>query len=154
MEVWLKPLKVLIVEDELVLALELQDIIEEAGHTVACHAAEGRRAKALAEKYSPDVALIDIRLRDSVSGIEVANHLARKTGTLTVFATASADELPQDLCGACGVIAKPYAEGAIPAALDFISKCLKRAVAPGPAPRGLRLAPAYAELWRVPRAAG
>ena len=61
--------------------------------------------------------------------------------------TANVKRLPEDFAGACGVIGKPYSEHGVRSALRFLEACLRDGVAPGPAPLGLELAPAWAERW-------
>ena len=62
-------MKVMIVEDEMLLAMELQWEIEAAGHTVVGQAASGAQALELLETSPPEFAFVDIQLQDGPKGI-------------------------------------------------------------------------------------
>ncbi|KYH08256.1 MULTISPECIES: sigma 54-interacting transcriptional regulator [Chryseobacterium] len=68
-------LKVLIVEDQFIEANNLQIIIERVGYQVIGLARSVEEALAIIEKEQPDLALVDIKLQDSVSGIALAPTL-------------------------------------------------------------------------------
>lgn len=67
--------RVLIVEDEALIALHLEQIVTEAGHRVIGIAFDPVEAAALAAEERPDFAFVDMRLRHDGSGLEVARHL-------------------------------------------------------------------------------
>ena len=67
--------KVLICEDEPVLAADLALIVEEAGHTVCGVFRNAREALSSAEKLDPDLAIIDLSLADGETGGAVAQTL-------------------------------------------------------------------------------
>lgn len=141
------PLNVLIVEDEVLLAAELAYLVEEVGCRHVGHAMSSDEARALASELRPDLALVDVHLTDGPTGIEVARAIADDCGGVALFMTANVKRLPPDFAGACGVIGKPYSEHGVKKALAFLSTCLRDGHAPGPAPVGLELAPAFAERW-------
>jgi CheY-like chemotaxis protein len=141
------PLSVLIVEDEVLLATELEFLVEEAGCKPVGHAMCSEEARELASELKPDLALVDVHLRDGPTGIEVARLIAHDCGGVALFMTANVKRLPEDFAGACGVIGKPYSEHGVRSALKFLGVCLREGRAPGPAPIGLELAPAWAERW-------
>lgn len=140
-------LDVLIVEDEMLLAIELEHLIEEAGcHPLGC-AMSSQEAVALAEQLKPDLALVDVHLSDGPTGVDVARRIADDCGGIALFMTANVKRLPDDFAGACGVIGKPYSEHGVKTALAYLAVCLTEGLAPGPIPVGLTLAPAYAQRW-------
>lgn len=142
-------LDVLIVEDEMLLAIELEHLIEEAGfHSLGC-AMSSDEAVTLARQLHPDLALIDVHLSDGPTGVEVARRIAKDCGGVALFMTANVKRLPDDFAGACGVIGKPYSGHGVKSALSYLAICLTVGHAPGPAPAGLTLAPAYADRWGV-----
>lgn len=141
------PLSVLIVEDEVLLATELSYLVEEVGCREVGHAMSSEEAIALAALLRPDLALVDVHLRDGPTGIDVARRIARDCGGVALFMTANVKRLPEDLAGACGVIGKPYSEYGVKTALTYLSACLRDGIAPGPPPAGFQLAPAWAERW-------
>jgi CheY-like chemotaxis protein len=85
------PARILIVEDEAIVALDLCARLEARGHVVAGVAASAAEALTLARSTRPELALVDIRLRDGDDGIDVAEALARDQGTAVVFLTAYRD---------------------------------------------------------------
>jgi CheY-like chemotaxis protein len=142
-------MEVLIVEDEVLLAVELEHVLEEAGHHVVGHAMEAAEAVSLAGRHKPDLALVDVHLQDGPSGVDAARTLTNDCGAVVLFMTANKQRLPADFAGACGVISKPYSEQGVRRALDFVSNCIRDGCAGRTPPPGLDLSPAYAELWRV-----
>jgi CheY-like chemotaxis protein len=149
------PLNVMIVEDEVLLAMELGFIIQDVGWRDVGHAMSGDEALALAEALHPDLALVDVHLSDGPTGVEVARRIAHDCGVVALFMTANVKRVPADFAGACGVIGKPYSEASVRAALAYLRICLSEARAPGLPPPGLTLAPAFAELWgldEIPKA--
>lgn len=105
------PMRVLIVEDEELIALDLQEILEGDGHTVVGQATTADEAVKLATKHKPDVALMDVELSDGSNGLVVAEALGRKLKLPVVFLTARNDFMvramtlePEPL----GYITKPF----------------------------------------------
>lgn len=144
-----EPLNVLIVEDEVLLAVELGFLVREVGCRDVGHAMSSVEAVELASTLHPDLALVDVHLRDGPTGVEVARQIAHDCGGVALFMTANVRRLPEDFAGACGVIGKPYSEAGVKTALCFLETCLRQGRAPGRPPLGLTLAPAYAERWGV-----
>ena len=150
-----RPLEVLIVEDEVLLATELEFLVEEVGCLSVGLAMSSDEAVAMADTLRPDLALVDVHLRDGPTGVEVARTIHDKCGGVALFMTANVKRLPDDFAGACGVIGKPYSEHGVKTALAYLTVCLREGQAPGPPPIGLQLSPAYAERWgltALPRA--
>jgi CheY-like chemotaxis protein len=141
------PINVLIVEDEVLLAVELGYIVQEAGCRHVGHAMSSDEAVALADALRPDLALVDVHLSDGPTGVEVARRIAKDCGGVALFMTANVKRLPEDLAGACGVIGKPYSENAVKTALAYLKVCLRTGQAPGLPPLGLTLSPAFAARW-------
>jgi CheY-like chemotaxis protein len=142
-----QPLGVLIVEDEVLLAVELGFLLEEAGCHSVGHAMSSDEAVTLAHDLQPDLALVDVHLRDGPTGVEVARAIHEDCGAVALFMTANVRRLPDDFAGACGVIGKPYSSHGVKTALEYLKVCMRQGYAPGPAPIGLTLSPSYAELW-------
>jgi two-component system, response regulator PdtaR len=103
-------LRILVVEDEWLVADYIVDILEEAGHEVVATAATGEQALGLLEPTGIDVALLDINLKGSLSGIEVA-RAARARGIPHVFITGSGDPATRaaaEASGPIGFLQKPF----------------------------------------------
>jgi len=67
--------KILIVEDEFIVANNLQMILEEAGYAITGIAASAREAQELIQQDKPDLVLLDIRLKGKLTGIDIARKL-------------------------------------------------------------------------------
>lgn len=142
-----KPLQILIVEDEALLAMELESLIEEAGHSVAGWAPGVREAEALIDREHIDLAFIDVQLRDGGSGLEVARHLEHFPSINYVFLTANPKRLPKDLAGACGVISKPYSINGLLTCLEYLEQGIRRPPPVVAQPESFTLAPRLAGDW-------
>jgi two-component system, cell cycle sensor histidine kinase and response regulator CckA len=84
-------LRVLIVEDEAIVAMDLQQRLERLGHHVVGTAATGEAAIRRAEETRPDVTLMDIRLKGPMDGVVAAAEIDRRFDTPVVFLTAHSD---------------------------------------------------------------
>ena len=106
-------LRVLIVEDEAVLATTLELLIEDAGHQVVGWALDAAQARQLASRHLPDLALVDLQLRQGDDGVAVGRELTETYGVGVIFLTAQSD--PKTRLRAQQVthhayVVKPYVE--------------------------------------------
>jgi DNA-binding response OmpR family regulator len=115
-----KPLRILVVEDEILIALELESLLQDAGHDVVGIAACHEDALTIARELSPDLAFVDIHLADGPTGVDVSRRLTGELGVTVLFMTANTKRIPHDCAGACGVIAKPYTERGVREALAYV----------------------------------
>lgn len=83
--------KILIVEDEVVIAMEIEALLEQLGYEVAGQAGRGEDAVDLAEQRRPDLVLMDIRLKGEMDGITAAEKIFRLYKIPVVFLTAHSD---------------------------------------------------------------
>lgn len=135
------PLRVLVVEDEILIALGLELLAEDAGYEPVGIATTAEDALALAHRARPDVALVDVNLADGTTGVEAARALAGR-GTAVLFMTANLKRIPEDFAGACGTLPKPYTERCVREALAFLADHLGGAPNPE-VPEGLIPAPQF-----------
>lgn len=84
--------KVLVVEDEIIIARDLQEMLEGMGYEVAGLAGTSEEALYQYKTQEPDLVLMDIILRGSRDGIDTARELQEKFGATIVFLTAHSDE--------------------------------------------------------------
>lgn len=119
-------MNILIVEDEALLALELQSELEDAGHSVVGHAMSSRDALSLIETCRPDFAFVDIQLLDGPTGVDVGRQYA-ELGIPFVFVTGNLKRIPSDFAGAIGAIEKPYSQNGLQNALSYIERLLNPA---------------------------
>ncbi|MBN9538614.1 MAG: response regulator [Reyranella sp.] len=118
--------RVLVIEDEAVIALDVADIVRNAGHEVVGIAATEKAAIDLAAKHSPHLVLADIQLRGSDSGISAVNQIMKSMSVPVIFVTGFPERL---LTGKqvepAFVISKPFdpdlLRAAIAQALDTVS---------------------------------
>ena len=140
------PLRVLIVEDEALLMMQLEASIEAEGHDIVGTAMSAGEAIALARMVEPDVAFIDLQLLDGPTGIFVARHLRGTEKTMFVFITANATRLPEDYEGAAGVVSKPFSQAGITATIRYLHECVRRPPPQVAAPAELKVAPGFQRL--------
>jgi len=111
-------MRVLVVEDEVIVAFHLEAVLLEEGHRVVGLARDARSAQILARDKNPDLALVDVMLTDGETGPEIARHLS-EMGVPVLFLTATAERLPDGLAGALGVVAKPITEHVLKSAVRY-----------------------------------
>lgn len=113
---------VLVAEDQAITALEIKTILKRKGYNKVLCFCRGENVIEYLLKESPDFAILDIRLADDVSGIDIAKTLKQKDIPF-VFISAFSDpenyETAKDMNPA-GIIIKPFDEPALLAVLDNI----------------------------------
>lgn len=124
--------RILIVEDEMLVAMELEAILEDLGHEPVGIAPD----LATAHDYfdAPlDLALVDLNLRDGLTGPQVAERLSAR-GVPVVFITANPRQLGNGIAGTIGVITKPTDRETVKAAVSYVfARREGRTAAPPPA---------------------
>jgi CheY-like chemotaxis protein len=116
-----KNARILVVEDEAIVAVSLKVTLERLGYEVVGVAARGEEAIALAGALLPDLVLMDIHLPGSVDGIDAAAAIRRNRDTAVVFLTASSDASAVRRCGGVrrvGFLRKPIYDSEIEAAIE------------------------------------
>jgi DNA-binding response OmpR family regulator len=113
---------ILIVADEVLLALTLQVALERAGHQVVGPAYSAGAALQLAEAEQPDLALVDIDLRSEIDGIAVARLLRDRHGTTSLFLTGQLEAARSAGDAAAGLILKPYDLGTVVCAIEAVGQ--------------------------------
>ncbi|MBN1315417.1 MAG: response regulator [Anaerolineales bacterium] len=86
-----RPIKILLVEDEFIIATLLQRNLELLGYQVCELAATGEQAIEIANKEKPDVCLMDIRLSGPIDGIEAGKIITEKHQIPLVYTTGYSD---------------------------------------------------------------
>lgn len=123
-------MRILIVEDETLVAFDLEDIVMEAGHQVIGIAASLAEARKLA--HLADAAFVDGRLNDGPTGHLIGEMLAREFGMSVIYATASPELMECDLRGGLGIMVKPYTVGHIHRSLALMADHQGRQCQPQP----------------------
>ncbi|AFY31511.1 ATP-binding protein [Calothrix sp. PCC 7507] len=105
--------KILVVEDERIIAFDIKNCLEKSGYTVPAIAAYGEQAIAKAGEFHPDLVLIDVMLKGNMSGIEAAAEISSRFNIPIIYLTAYSDasnlqkaKITQPL----GYILKPFVE--------------------------------------------
>lgn len=82
---------ILVVEDERIIAMDIQDTLRELGYDLCGVASSADEAIALASAKCPDLVLLDIRISGNLDGIDAAQLLTARFRVPVVFLTAHAD---------------------------------------------------------------
>lgn len=85
--------RVLIVEDDVIISLVIENMIKELGHDVVGKATTGEEAIKLAVTHSPDLLLMDIRLKGEMDGIEAVTEIKQKIKTSVIYLTGNSDRV-------------------------------------------------------------
>jgi DNA-binding response OmpR family regulator len=138
-------LKVLIAEDDLMIADLLEETLITSGYDVCGIARTVDEAVALAERHKPDLAVFDVRLALGGRGPEIARRLSDRDGLGILYATGD-DARHSALTRADGnaAIAKPYRHEDVVSALVIIQEIMTTGTATRLFPRGFRLLPELA----------
>lgn len=110
--------KILIVEDEVLVALEMENILQEQGYDVIGIAADLEGAMAFAAE-NVDLALVDLNLRDGLTGPEIGARLANEFRVAVLFVTANPRLLGDGIAGTVGVLTKPTDPSALTSAAAY-----------------------------------
>ena len=126
--------RILIVEDEMLVAYELESVLEELGHEPVGIVPDVQAAELYFDEEL-DLALVDLNLRDGLTGPEIGERLGER-GVTVLFITANPSLLGEGIAGAIGVITKPTDERTVKAAVDYALGVREgRSVSPPPALR-------------------
>ena len=121
--------RIMIVEDSLVAALELEELLCENGYEIAGTAESGSEAILKAEKTAPDLILMDIKLSGKMDGIDVANKLNGKINVPIVFLTGHSESKIVERASRAhpaGFILKPFNGAQIRAAIEVALRNFER----------------------------
>jgi two-component system, response regulator PdtaR len=121
--------RVLIVEDEVLLAMDLEDIVLGAGHDVVGIAHDQHSVSLISR--TPQVALVDLNLRDGPTGQDVALTLVGDGITRVVFVTANPNQIGWMPPGVVGYVMKPFQPDAITGAIAYAGHDEAAEVPPG-----------------------
>ncbi len=106
-------LNILIVEDESIVAKDIQQSLRKLGYTVAGICSDGEDAIQSAEELRPDLILMDIMLKGEMNGIEAATQIRDKFSIPVIYLTAYADESTLNKARVAepyGYVIKPFKE--------------------------------------------
>lgn len=122
-----KRLRILIVEDDALVALGIRCTLEDLGYEVCGVAASEPEAMRLAAETRPDLTLMDIRLKGTVDGIDTARRLRAEFGIRSVYLSAYTDHQTMSRVTATyplGFVQKPYSASQLKNALELAARRL------------------------------
>ena len=111
--------RILIIEDEALVAMELRFVLEDLGHEVLGVAATAQAARDLVRENDVDLALVDIHLSDGPTGINLGRELGQDMGVSVLFMTANPGMVRDGVAATIGVLSKPTDEHAVQTAVDY-----------------------------------
>ncbi|MFB9949748.1 response regulator [Rhizobium puerariae] len=109
--------RVLIVEDEFLIALDIAETVENMGLKVTGLANARKHALELAPLA--DIAIVDVNLTDGRTGPDIGRELARRYGVTVIFMTGNPDDLKDGVEGSLGVLTKPVMPEAVERTIDY-----------------------------------
>ena len=123
---------VLIVEDEIFIAVEMEEIIRDLGHRPVGIADDLDSAMAKASN-DIDIALVDVNLADGATGPVIGAKLAGEYAIQVVFVTANPTQLGDGVEGTLGAVEKPVGMDRLKEVLDYVAARTEDATTPAPA---------------------
>lgn len=118
----MEPTRILIVEDETIVALDIQDRLQDLGYQVAGVADRGGDALAMAASTQPDLVLMDIQLKGHMDGVAVAEEIRRRWQIPVVFLTAFSEDSTLQRAKVTepfGYIIKPFEDRELHATIEM-----------------------------------
>lgn len=114
--------KILVVEDESVVALELKKRLKKLAYQVSSVASSGKEAISKAEGFLPDLVIMDIRLKGDMDGIQAAQIIREKLNIPVLYLTAHSDDETLKRAKQTepyGYILKPFEEDELRTAIEI-----------------------------------
>ena len=105
--------RILVVEDEIIIAMEIADRLKSMGYEVLRIVSNGKNAIEAAERDKPDLMLMDIMIQGNIDGIETATKIKAISDIPVIYLTANADESTLErakVSDAFGYLIKPFEE--------------------------------------------
>ena len=113
------PNTILIVEDEFLIAVEMEEVVRDLGHVSAGIADDMQSAMEKASEKI-DVALVDINLSDGATGPLIGETLVADFGIEVIFVTANPGQLGEGVSGTIGALEKPVDLSILKQVLDYV----------------------------------
>ena len=116
--------KILIVEDDMIISLVVENMIKKLGYTLVGKAASGEEAIDLAKEHSPDIVLMDIRLKGEMDGIEAVIIIREHIKTEVIYLTGNSDKVNYERAKATeciDLISKPFTFGELTRSLELVT---------------------------------
>ena len=114
--------RILVVEDESIIALDLQSLLIDLGYEVTAIASSGEEGVRWAEETRPDLTLMDVRLRGAMDGVEAAGQIRARFDIPVIYLTAYADEATLQrakITEPFGYLLKPFQKRELKATIEM-----------------------------------
>ncbi|OPY67492.1 MAG: Blue-light-activated protein [Syntrophorhabdaceae bacterium PtaU1.Bin034] len=118
----MSPNRILIVEDEGIVAIDIESRLAAMGYVAVGHAGNGDEALELTARLRPDLVLMDIRLQGNMDGIEAADEIRRRFHVPVIFLTAYSERATVErakLAEPFGFILKPFQDRELQSAIEI-----------------------------------
>jgi PAS domain S-box-containing protein len=118
----MNPYRILIVEDEAIVAMNIEERLAGMGYQPAGRAASGEQALADAQIQCPDLVLMDIQLQGTIDGITAAEEMRKRFHIPVIFLTAYSEDATLDrakLVQPYGYILKPFDDRELKSAIEI-----------------------------------
>jgi len=134
-------LKVLLVEDDLMIADMLEAVLLAHHYSVCGIARTVTQGVILALREKPDLAIIDLRLADGGLGSDIAAQITDKRGLGILYATGNAANVGLTSADGHACLSKPYSEASLLRALNLVTEIVATGKASLPHPKGFKVLP-------------
>lgn len=114
--------KILVVEDEWIIANDIKDSLVDMGYRVTAIASSGEEAMARAKEEAPDLMLMDIVLKGDMTGIDTARAIRKSLDIPVIFLTAYDNQIMVDQAKQIpnsGYLLKPFKDRELDIAIDM-----------------------------------
>lgn len=105
--------RILIVEDEIIVAMDIQQILEKLGYDVYAVVSSGEESIKKASRIKLDLVLMDIKLKGKINGLKAAQHLQKRFNLPVIYLSAYGDDVTKESSQRTkhfGFIHKPFQE--------------------------------------------
>jgi DNA-binding response OmpR family regulator len=127
-------LKVMIAEDDLLIADMLQDILTDSGYEVCGIAPTVDKALELGQRHKPDLAVLDIQLAEGSFGTDIPARLRTQNRPGILFTTGLAGRIGLTKVDGDGCLGKPYRSEDVVRALEIVEEIVSTGKASQPFP--------------------
>jgi DNA-binding response OmpR family regulator len=135
-------MKILVVEDDVMLADFLEEVLQDIGHNVCAIATRVDEAVRLVREHRPDVALLDMQLPDGEYGTEIADRLAATDdldGLGILYVSGEAERVHRQAHFGHACLNKPYTMDTLATALKIVRQVATGTPWEGSVPRGIEM---------------
>jgi CheY-like chemotaxis protein len=126
--------RILIVEDQRIVAADLQEVLNCLGYDAYAIACAGAEALAIARKKRPDIVLMDIRIEGDLDGIETATVLRQESDAAVIFVSAYADDATvarAKQSDPCAYLIKPVSPATLKTTIELTAHRQRRTLLTG-----------------------